>query len=185
MSKSKGKSFGLQHCWNLLEGHKKWKSRNEDGSLETGKCRNSSPDMDDDEDYMDFPGIENYRMGYSAERSGNSGNRGGNRGRQSGNSGRNDYNDSYGYSDGRMMNDGRSGSKYGKSYDRYDDARRHYHEEKDMESMKKMEESFGDILEDFGEIADDTWKDLSPEQKNKQKPKINQMIQKLQKLQQM
>ncbi len=142
-------------------------------------------DMDDDEDYMDFPGIENYRMGYSAERSGNSGNRGGNRGRQSGNSGRNDYNDSYGYSDGRMMNDGRSGSKYGKSYDRYDDARRHYHEEKDMESMKKMEESFGDILEDFGEIADDTWKDLSPEQKNKQKPKINQMIQKLQKLQQM
>lgn len=51
--------------------------------------------------------------------------------------------------------------------------------------MKKMEESFGDILEDFGEIADDTWKDLSPEQKNKQKPKINQMIQKLQKLQQM
>ena len=141
-------------------------------------------DMYEDEDYMDFPGMENYRMGYSSGRSGNSGNRGGNYGmNQSGNSGRN------GYSNGRQSDsdrDGRNGgSRYGQSYDRYSDARRHYHDEKDMESMKKMEESFGDILEDFGEIADDTWKDLSPEQKNKQKPKINQMIQKLQKLQQM
>lgn len=136
------------------------------------------------EDENEFPEMMNYRMGYSGERSGNSGNRGGNYGmNQSGNSGRN------GYSNGRQSDsdrDGRNGgSRYGQSYDRYSDARRHYHDEKDMESMKKMEESFGDILEDFGEIADDTWKDLSPEQKNKQKPKINQMIQKLQKLQQM
>lgn len=152
------------------------------------------------EDEMDFPEMANYRMGYSDGRSGNSrsGSRGVsygmNRGRQSGNSGRSGYDDEnydggYGYSDGRQGGSGRdgrsSGSRYGQSYDRYSDARRHYHDEKDMESMKKMEESFGDILEDFGEIADDTWKDLSPEQKNKQKPKINQMIQKLQKLQQM
>lgn len=153
---------------------------------------------EDDEPY--WPEMMNYRMGYSSGRGGNSGSggRGGsygmNRGGQGGNSGRSgydgdDYDGGYGYSDGRQGGSGRDGrsggSRYGQSYDRYSDARRHYHDEKDMESMKKMEESFGDILEDFGEIADDTWKDLSPEQKNKQKPKINQMIQKLQKLQQM
>lgn len=152
---------------------------------------------EDDEPY--WSEMMNYRMGYSGQRSGNSGggrggNYGMNRGGQGGNSGRSgydgeDYDGVFGYSDGRQGNSGRDGrsggSRYGQSYDRYSDARRHYHDEKDMESMKKMEESFGDILEDFGEIADDTWKDLSPEQKNKQKPKINQMIQKLQKLQQM
>lgn len=124
-------------------------------------------DMYDDEPFM--PELTNYRMGYPVSRDGM-------RSR--------DMGEHYDRSDdGRT---GRSGnSRYGKSYDRYDTARRHYHDSKDMESMKEMEESFGDILDDFGEIADDTWKDLTPEQKNKQKPKINQMIQKLQKLQQM
>lgn len=124
-------------------------------------------DMYDDEPFM--PELTNYRMGYPMSRDGM-------RSR--------DMGEHYERSDdGRM---GRTGSsRYGKSYDRYDTARRHYHDSKDMESMKEMEESFGDILDDFGEIADDTWKDLTPEQKNKQKPKINQMIQKLQKLQQM
>lgn len=107
--------------------------------------------------YEDYPEmLENYRMGYPMGK------------------------------DGMMHHDGRSaGSKYGKSYERYDMARKHYHDTKDMDSMKEMEESFSDILEDFGEVADDTWKDLTPEQKAKQKPKINQMIQKLQRLQQM
>lgn len=124
-------------------------------------------DMYDEEPFM--PELANYRMGYPMGRDGMR---------------------SDGMKDGRYnrYDDNRTGrnegSKYGKSYDRYDNARRHYHDTKDMESMKEMEESFGDILDDFGEIADDTWKDLTPEQKNKQKPKINQMIQKLQKLQQ-
>lgn len=121
-------------------------------------------DMYEDGEY-DFPERINYRMGYPMGRDG----------MKDGRYGR--------YDDTRTARN--ESSKYGKSYDRYDDARRHYHDTKDMESMKKMEESFGDILDDFGEIADDTWKDLTPEQKNKQKPKINQMIQKLQKLQQM
>lgn len=131
-------------------------------------------DMYDDEPFI--PDMVNYRMGYSPEK-------------ERKHDGWEYEYGPYGYSSGRRdmgRKDGmEKGSKYGKAYDRYDDARRHYHDTKDMESMKKMEESFGDIMEDFGEIADDTWKDLSPEQKNKQKPKINQMIQKLQKLQQM
>ena len=125
-------------------------------------------DMYEDEPFM--PELENYRMGYPMGRDGMRSD-----GMKDGRYGR--------YDDNRT---GRNeGSKYGKSYDRYDDARRHYHDTKDMDSMRKMEESFGVCLDDFGEIADDTWKDLTPEQKNKQKPKINQMIQKLQKLQQM
>lgn len=123
------------------------------------------------EDEEHWPEMTNYRMGYSDGRMRKS-------------------DRDYGMNRDEKSNSGNwdrksDGSRYGQSYDRYSDARRHYHDTKDMESMKKMEESFGDILEDFGEIADDTWKDLSPEQKNKQKPKINQMIQKLQKLQQM
>lgn len=133
---------------------------------------------------------------------GGRGGQGGNSGGQGGGSGRSVYDggygydgeyeggEQYGYSRGGQGGSGNQGgrnegSRYGRSYDRYSDARRHYHDEKDMESMKRMEESFSEILDDFGDIADDTWKDLSPEQKNKQKPKINQMIQKLQKLQQM
>lgn len=34
----------------LLEGHKKWKPTNGDGSPKTEKCDNSSPDMEDGED---------------------------------------------------------------------------------------------------------------------------------------
>lgn len=129
--------------------------------------------------YEDYPEMfENYRMGYSDGNMRNSDMRSGDYGRQ----GRTSERSGYGDGSGRGRD---TGSKYGKSYDRYDNARRHYHDTKDMGSMKEMEESFSDILEDFGEVADDTWKDLTPEQKAKQKPKINQMIQKLQKLQQM
>lgn len=141
--------------------------------------------MDDrmeDDDYI-YPEMMNYRMGYSAGRGGNR------MDGRSGNYGGQNDGQSYGYSNGGQsdgrMDEKSEGSRYGKSYDRYDMARKHYHDTKNADSMKKMEESFGDILDDFGEIADDTWKDLSPEQKAKQKPKINQMIQKLQRLQQM
>lgn len=131
------------------------------------------------EDGYDYPEIfDNYRMGYPDVRMRNVDGRSGDYTRQSMTSNRSGQDD-------RSGRDNRSDSRYGKSYDRYDMARKHYHDTKDMESMKEMEESFGDIMEDFGEIADDTWKDLLPEQKAKQKPKINQMIQKLQKLQTM
>lgn len=49
MVKSKGKSSGLQHCWNFLEGHEKWKSRNCDGCPKPGKGNNSSSEMNDGE----------------------------------------------------------------------------------------------------------------------------------------
>ena len=50
MTKPKGNLFGLQHCWNLLEGLEKLKTINDDGGSETGRSNSSSLKMDDRED---------------------------------------------------------------------------------------------------------------------------------------
>ena len=81
----------------------------------------------------------------------------------------------YGYDE--MM---RRPSRYGESYDRYDDRRRHYHEMKDTESKKEMDESIAEVFDDMENVVQDVWKELSPEQKAKYKQKMTQMVQKMQ-----
>lgn len=123
-----------------------------------------------DEDYMDMI-PENYRMGYSDGRSGNYGGRsdGGSYSGQSGNTGR------YGYDDGR-----REGSKYGRSYDEYRQAKRHYTETKDPEHQKKMKDSIAEVFDDMEDITVDVVKDLTPEEKQRYRQKLQQMMQKIQ-----
>lgn len=139
------------------------------------------PEMDDmyDDDYMDMM-PENYRMGYSGGRGGNygGGSRGGsgNYSEQSGNTGRYGYDDGMGYSqDGR-----REGSKYGRSYDEYRQAKRHYTETKDPEHQKKMKDSISEIFDDMEDITVDVVKDLTPEEKQRYRQKLQQMMQKVQ-----
>ena len=135
----------------------------------------------DDDDYMSEyleHGPNFMSMGYSGNRGGDSGNYSGQNGNNRG--GNYAYNDggSYGYS-----NDNRSeGSRYGRSYDRYNNARRHYHESKDAASEKEMDDTFESLFETFGEMSDDVWGDLTSQQKAKYKPHINKMLQKFQKM---
>lgn len=132
--------------------------------------------MDEDGEYDEmydyYPEIlTGYRMGYTGARNG--GNMmGGNSGNNSGNSG----NGRYGY-DGMEM---RRPSRYGESYDRYADHRRHYHDSNDMESKQKMESAIGEVFDDMENVVQDVWKEMTPEQKQKYKARMTQMVQKMQ-----
>ena len=71
-------------------------------------------------------------------------------------------------------------SRYGESYDRYSDRRRHYHESGDADSKKRMEDSIGEVFDDMENVVQDVWKEMTPEQKQKYKQRMTQMIQKMQ-----
>ena len=130
-------------------------------------------DMDEYDMYDDIPyPMTGYRMGYT------DGNRGGNMGNSSPSG---SYSGNYGGGNGRSGYEGmRQPSRYGESYDRYSDRRRHYHESGDADSKKKMEDSIGEVFDDMENVVQDVWKEMSPEQKQKYKARMTQMVQKMQ-----
>ena len=118
--------------------------------------------MDSMEDYDDmydyFPEmLTGYRMGYT------DGNRGGNMGNSSSSG---SYSGNYGGGNSRSGYEAmRQPSRYGESYDRYSDRRRHYHESGDADSKKKMEDSIGEVFDDMENVVQDVWKEMTPEEK--------------------
>ena len=129
--------------------------------------------MDDYDMYDDMPyPMTGYRMGYT------DGNRGGNMG-NSYSSG--SYSGNYGGGNSRSGYEGmRQPARYGESNDRYADRRRHYHESGDADSKKKMEDSIGEVFDDMENVVQDVWKEMTPEQKQKYKARMTQMVQKMQ-----
>ena len=129
--------------------------------------------MDDYEMYDEMPyPMTGYRMGYT------DGNRGGNMGNSSSSG---SYSGNYGGGNSRSGYEGmRQPSRYGESYDRYSDRRRHYHESGDADSKKKMEDSIGEVFDDMENVVQDVWKEMTPEQKQKYKARMTQMVQKMQ-----
>ena len=122
-------------------------------------------------DEMPYP-MTGYRMGYT------DGNRGGNMGNSSSSG---SYSGNYGGGNNRSGYEGmRQPSRYGESYDRYSDRRRHYHESGDADSKKKMEDSIGEVFDDMENVVQDVWKEMTPEQKQKYKTRMTQMVQKMQ-----
>lgn len=129
--------------------------------------------MDDYDMYDEMPyPTTGYRMGYT------DGNRGGNMGNSSSSG---SYFGNYGGGNSRSGYEGmRQSSRYGESYDRYSDRRRHYHESGDADSKKKMEDSIGEVFDDMENVVQDVWKEMTPEQKQKYKARMTQMVQKMQ-----
>ena len=129
--------------------------------------------MDEYDMYDDMPyPMTGYRMGYT------DGNRGGNMGNSSSSG---SYSGNYGGGNSRSGYEGmRQPSRYGESYDRYSDRRRHYHESGDADSKKRMEDSIGEVFDDMENVVQDVWKEMSPEQKQKYKARMTQMVQKMQ-----
>ena len=129
--------------------------------------------MDDYDMYDEMPyPMAGYRMGYT------DGNRGGNMGNSSFSG---SYSGNYGGGNSRSGYEGmRQPSRYGESYDRYSDRRRHYHESGDADSKKKMEDSIGEVFDDMENVVQDVWKEMTPEQKQKYKARMTQMVQKMQ-----
>lgn len=88
-----------------------------------------------------------------------------------------------GYTKGNDRMDGmetRRPSRYGESYDRYSDRRRHYHETKDAESKKQMDDSMKEYMADAMENMRDMWKDADPTLRQTMKADLTKMVQQLQ-----
>ena len=88
-----------------------------------------------------------------------------------------------GYTKGneRMDNaETRRPSRYGESYDRYSDRRRHYHETKDAESKKQMDDSMKEYMSDISENLREMWKDADPTLRQAMKADLTKMDQQLQ-----
>lgn len=130
-------------------------------------------DMDDYDMYDEMPyPMTGYRMGYT------DGDRGGNMGNSSSSG---SYSGNYGGGNSRSGYDGmRHPSRYGESYDRYSDRRRHYHETKDAESKKQMDDSMKEYMADVMENMRDMWKDADPTLRQTMKADLTKMVQQLQ-----
>lgn len=130
-------------------------------------------DMDEYGMYDEIPyPMTGYRMGYT------DGNRGGNMGNSSSSG---SYSGNYGGGNSRSGYEGmRQPSRYGESYDRYSDRRRHYHETKDAESKKQMDESMKEYMADVMENMRDMWKDADPTLRQTMKADLTKMVQQLQ-----
>ena len=129
--------------------------------------------MDDYDMYdgMSYP-MTGYRMGYT------DGNRGGNMGNSSSSG---SYYGNYGSGNSRSGYESmRQPSRYGESYDRYSDRRRHYHETKDADSKKQMDDSMKEYMSDVSENLREMWKDADPTLRQTMKADLTKMVQQLQ-----
>ena len=129
--------------------------------------------MDEYDMYDDIPyPMTGYRMGYT------DGNRGGNMGNSSSSG---SYSGNYGGGNSRSGYEGmRQPSRYGESYDRYSDRRRHYHETKDADSKKQMDDSMKEYMSDISENLREMWKDADPTLRQTMKADLTKMVQQLQ-----
>lgn len=121
------------------------------------------PEEYEQEDILRDMDMNVGRMYYQGESQGRSG-----QGRQGGNQG-----GSQGGS--RGGNQGRGSSRYGYSHDKYMEERQKYSKE-DPEDKKKRTELLNEYMEDFMDSAKEMVSDMSPEEKQMWKVKINKLI---------
>ena len=119
-------------------------------------------------DGMSYP-MTGYRMGYT------DGNRGGNMGNSSSSG---SYSGNYGGENSRSGYESmRQPSRYGESYDRYKDSRRHYTENPTPEHQQKMKDDADDVFDDIEELAKKIYSDADANDKAKFKQKMTQLVQ--------
>ena len=127
--------------------------------------------MEDYEDMYDYlpEMMTGYRMGYT------DGNRGGNMGNSSSSG---SYSGNYSGGNSRSGYEGmRQPSRYGESYDRYKDSRRHYTENPTPEHQQKMKDDADDVFDDIEELAKKIYSDADANDKAKFKQKMTQLVQ--------
>ena len=119
-------------------------------------------------DEMPYP-MTGYRMGYT------DGNRGGNMGNSSSSG---SYSGNYGGGNSRSGYESvRQPSRYGESYDRYKDSRRHYTENPTPEYQQKMKEDADEVFEDIEDLAKKMYSEADANDKAKFKQKMTQLVQ--------
>lgn len=122
--------------------------------------------MDEYDMYDDMPyPMTGYRMGYTGGNMGNSSSSG-------------SYSGNYGGGNSRSGYEGmRQPSRYGESYDRYKDSRRHYTENPTPEHQQKMKDDADDVFDDIEELAKKIYSDADANDKAKFKQKMTQLVQ--------
>ena len=126
--------------------------------------------MDDYDMYDEMPyPMTGYRMGYT------DGNRGGNMGNSSSSG---SYSGNYGGGNSRSGYESvRQPSRYGESYDRYKDSRRHYTENPTPEHQQKMKDDADDVFDDIEELAKKMYEEADAQDRAKLKAKMTQLVQ--------
>lgn len=122
--------------------------------------------MDDYDMYDEIPyPMTGYRMGYTSGYMGNSSSSG-------------SHSDNYGGGNSRSGYESmRQPSRYGESYDRYKDSRRHYTENPTPEYQQKMKENADDVFDDIEELAKKMYSEADANDKAKFKQKMTQLVQ--------
>jgi hypothetical protein len=109
---------------------------------------------DDDwmDEYLNNPEFERnmYRMGYHPDRS-----------------------------DMRMDGMNHKQSRYGESYDRYSENRRHYHDSNDTESKRKMDDSMKEYTSDIIRNLTEMWSDADATLRQSMKTDLTRLIQQM------
>lgn len=150
-----------------VDGRMGYRNRDSMGRFTGGGRRGYRPYLGYDEDdymgdYLDNPAMfkENMKFGYHGSYGENSG------GSQTGVNG-----------GGRM---GYDHGKYGKPYEEYRGYRRNYTETHDPEQKKMMSTKMSEIFNDMEDMANDMVHDMTPDEKEKYRQKLNNIVQKLQ-----
>ena len=100
--------------------------------------------------------------------------------------------DRYRYSNGRFAPKGRGSrsdmrmdgmnhkqSRYGESYDRYSENRRHYHDSKDSDSKRKMDDSMKEYTSDIVRNLTEMWSDADATLRQSMKTDLTRLIQQM------
>lgn len=110
--------------------------------------------QDDDwmEEYLHNPDFEKnmYRMGYHPDRS-----------------------------DMRMDGTNHKQSRYGETYDRYSENRRHYHDSNDTESKRKMDDSMKEYTSDIIRNLTEMWSDADATLRQAMKTDLTRLVQQM------
>ena len=106
----------------------------------------------EDDDWMDeyLNNPNAYRMGYHPDRS-----------------------------DMRMDGMNRQQSRYGETYDRYSENRRHYHDSKDADSKQKMDSSMKEYTQDVIRTMSEMWSDADATLRQQMKTDLTKLLQQM------
>nr|DAO76866.1 MAG TPA: hypothetical protein [Caudoviricetes sp.] len=106
----------------------------------------------EDDDWMDeyLNNPSAYRMGYHPDRS-----------------------------DMRMDGMNRQQSRYGETYDRYSENRRHYHDSKDADSKQKMDSSMKEYTQDVIRTMSEMWSDADATLRQQMKTDLTKLLQQM------
>ena len=70
-------------------------------------------------------------------------------------------------------------SRYGETYDRYSDYRRHYHDSKDADSKQKMDSSMKEYTQDVIRTMSEMWTDADATLRQQMKTDLTKLLQQM------